>query len=399
MKIIDRSGPGMKLFRGEGPWAVLVPLRFALAGVYRLFLALRPKCALAFRAASVGSAPGGDGRAGSAPLVISVGNLEAGGGGKTPCVMLVAETIVERGGVPVVLSRGYRGTAARLNAAFALPGDLQVNEDTLVTSTLTYGAFLRKLRASSASPGLSALAHAVGDEAVLFHQRGIPVVIDRDRARGAAWALERFSPTHLILDDAYHIFSVRKHLDILLLDWERPFGNGHLLPLGTLRETPSAASRAGVVVFTRAAEARVPREARRFVEGKHVFFGTHEPVDLLRQSEEALPLSFIRDRAVSIFSGIARPGSFERTIASLGARPTAAYRFADHHVYRSADIARMLRASGPKEIYVTTEKDWVKASGLFPRDVDVLALRIKMRVSPMERLSELLFHLPDPDLD
>jgi tetraacyldisaccharide 4'-kinase len=399
MKIIDRSGPGFKVFRGEGLWVLLVPVRFVLALAYRLYLALRPECALAYRAVSVGAEKDASASRGLAPLVISVGNLEAGGGGKTPCAMLVAETIMERGGVPVVLSRGYRGTVSRLDVPFALPGDPNASEDALVTSTMTYGAFLGKISSPSVRPGLRALAHAVGDEVVLYHERGIPVVIDRDRARGAAWALERFSPTHLVLDDAYHIFSVRKNLDILLLDWERPFGNGHLLPLGTLRELPAAASRAGVFVFTRAAEARVPREAEPFVEGKHVFFGTHEPVDLRRRSAEALPLSFIRDREVSIFSGIARPGSFERTIAALGARPTAVFRFADHHAYGPADIVRMLRVSGPKASYVTTEKDWVKASGLFPGDVEVLALRIEMRVSPMERLADLLFHAPDPNLD
>lgn len=399
MRIIDRSGLGLRLFRGEGPWVLLVPVRFVLAGAYRLFLAFRPMRAPASRVGSAGAARGAEARRGLEPLVVSVGNLEAGGGGKTPFAMLVAETIREHGGVPVVLTRGYRGVVSRLHAPFALPGDPNPREDTLVTSTMTYGAFLGKLSSSTVRPGLRALAFAVGDEVVLYHKRGIPVVIDRDRARAAAWALERFSPTHLILDDAYHVFSLQKDLDMLLLDWERPFGNGHLLPLGTLREPPAAALRAGVLVFTRAAEARVPREAERFAEGKQVFFGTHEPVDLVRRTGEALPLSFIRDREISIFSGIARPASFECAITSLGARATAAFRFADHHAYRPADLARMLRASGSKATYVTTEKDWVKASGLFPREVEVLALRIKMRVSPMERFAELLLHAPRPHVD
>ncbi len=399
MRIIDRSGPGLKLFRGEGPWALLVPVRFALSEVYRLFLAFRPKRAPAARVGSAGAARGAAAHRRLTPFVVSVGNLEAGGGGKTPFAMLVAETIREGGGVPVVLTRGYRGAASRLRAPFALPGDPNPREDTLVTRTMTYGTFLGKLSSPMARSGLRALAFAVGDEVVLYLERGIPVVIDRDRARAASWALERFSPTHLILDDGYRVSSLQKDLDTLLLDWERPFGSGHLLPLGTLREPPAAASRADALVFTRAAEARVPREAERFAEGKQVFFGTHEPVDLVRRTGEALPLSFIRDREISIFSGIARPASFERTIASLGARPTAAFRFADHHAYRARDVARMLRTSGREATYVTTEKDWVKSSELFPGDVEVLALRIKMRVSPMERLAELLFHASRPHLD
>jgi tetraacyldisaccharide 4'-kinase len=400
MRIVDRSGAGMKVFRGEGPWAALLPLRYLLAGLYRLFLALRPVCAIEYRAEHAAREAAGPAPAPRkpAPLVISVGNLEAGGGGKTPCAILVAETVKARGGVPVVLSRGYRGEASRLDTPFALPGE-PTPADSPVTGTMTYGEFLAKLSAEPGRAGLRALAGAVGDEPVLYHARGIPVVIDRDRARAAAWALERFNPTHVILDDAYHIFSLRKHLDILLLDWERPFGNGHLLPLGTLREPPAAAARAGAVVFTRAKEARVPREAESIAAGKEIFFGEHEAVDLVRRKGEALALSYLEGREVAIFSGIARPDSFERTVASLGARPTAAYRFADHHAYRPNDLAAMLAAGGPRTLYVTTEKDWVKASDLFPDGAEVVALRISMRVSPMERLTELLFHASDTHLD
>ena len=396
MKIVDRSGYRLKLLNGEGAWTLLWPVKLVLSWGYRSFIALRARRKRPRRApSSLGRTR--DRAAG--PLVVSIGNLEAGGGGKTPCAIALAEAILDGGGRPVVLSRGYGGIASRRWAPFAVPSVRDADRGMPVSMTMTYGAFLDLLSSRGAGGGRRALASYVGDEIVLYRERGIPVVIDPDRERGAAWARERFAPTHLILDDAYRVLSMEKDLDILLLDAERPFGRGCLLPLGTLREPPGAAARADVVIFTRAKGRLVPPAAERFVRGKPVFFATHEPVDLLTRSGATLPPSFLKDRRVVLFSGIARPASFEDLVSSLGARVDLAFRFIDHHAYVEEDVVRMFRESGAGASFVTTEKDWVKAGELFPGATEVLALRVRMRIDAPEGLMGPLLHLPHPNVD
>jgi tetraacyldisaccharide 4'-kinase len=177
-----------------------------------------------------------------------------------------------------------------------------------------------------------------------------------------------------------------KDVDIVLLDAEHPFGNGHLLPLGSLRESPSAVGRADIVVFTRAHAERVPHEAHKFVEGKHLFFARHEPVELIGRDGATASLSLLDDRECVLFSGIARPGPFEEMIVALGARPRFAVRFVDHHRYAEQDILAMRRMAGSGALFITTEKDWVKTYDLFPPDTELYALRIEMKISRIETL-------------
>jgi tetraacyldisaccharide 4'-kinase len=396
MRIVERGGLRLRIFRGEGGWALLYPLKLVLSWGYGLLLAVRARRNRPTRATHQ-SRERGDSAAG--PLVISIGNLEVGGGGKTPCAISLAETIRDGGGRPVVLSRGYGSIASRRWAPFAVPPARGATDETPVSRTMTYGAFRELVSSSAAGGERRALASFVGDEIVLYRERGIPVVIDPDRVRGAAWARELFSPTHLLLDDAYHVSTIEKDVDILLLDAQRPLGNGRLLPLGTLRERPEAAARADVVIFTRAEARLVPPAAARLVGGKPVFFGRHEPVDLMTRAGTALPLSFLKGRGVVLFSGIARPASFEEMAASLGALVDLAFRYIDHHRYGGGDVARMLREGGEGAVFVTTEKDWVKAADLFPAANDVLALRVRMRIDAPRGRVESLLHLPYTDID
>jgi tetraacyldisaccharide-1-P 4'-kinase len=121
-----------------------------------------------------------------------------------------------------------------------------------------------------------------------------------------------------------------------------------------------------------------------------VFFASHEPVDLLDRRRTPRSLSYLEGRECVLFSGIARPRAFEETALSLGARPRAAFRFADHQRYARKDVHPMLLEGGAETPYVTTEKDWAKAQGLFPDVAEVLALRIEMRIEGFEELLAML---------
>ncbi|MCX5753209.1 MAG: tetraacyldisaccharide 4'-kinase [Candidatus Krumholzibacteria bacterium] len=380
MKIIERYGAGYRMLAGRGIWAALYPTRILLAGIYGLFVAVRTGRASSRRRGSVRDS---DPRR---PVIVSIGNIEAGGGGKTPCAIAVARGIAERGGLPVVVTRGYRGIAQRHapcvvpagRAMLPAPGaGFVIGEDLIGSSGAERGALARE-------------AEALGDEVLIYRDRGISVIIDPRRGRGIELARRLFSPSHIILDDAFQNLSVAKDLDILLLDAEKPFDGGRVLPLGTLREHPRGARRADVVIFTRAREKRIPESALKYVEGKEVYFADHEPSGLIDRSGESIPLESLAGRECVLFSGIARPGSFERTILSLGAKPRAAFRFVDHHRYVREDIRPMLEEGGSDALFVTTEKDRAKAIDLFPGGTAVLALRVEMRIDRMNDLLDLL---------
>ena len=356
MKIVERYPLWMKFARGAGPWRVLFPLRCALAGLYGAGARVASRAALAS-----GRRPLPPSAAGKRPFVVSIGNIAAGGGGKTPCVIALAEEIRARGGTAVVVSRGYGG---------AMEG--------------------RGTCVAGSADGAAGLARLFGDEAASYAARNIRVVTDARRRRGAALAAKLFAPTHILLDDAYQHHSIAKDLDVLLLDWERPFEDGLLVPAGRLRELPGAARRAGAVIFTRAREDRVPEAAKRYVAGRPVFFARHEAAYLAERGGAREPLSLAAGREAVVFSGIARPESFEEAVAALGASPRAAFRFEDHHRYRAGEIEEIVRAGGPETLFITTEKDFVKAAELFPPGASVYALAIEMRISGIERLRPLI---------
>jgi tetraacyldisaccharide 4'-kinase len=289
--------------------------------------------------------------------VISVGNLEVGGGGKTPCVLALASYLSGRGLRPAVVTRGYGGEASGEIATPVLLAEI----------------------------GDSRAARRFGDEAVLYLRAGLPVAVFRERERGIAALSESAGPTHIILDDAFHRTSITKDLDILLLDHERPFGGGRLLPYGTLREPPRAAGRADAVIFTRASGRGVPPEAERFVSGRPVFFAEHRPAALLGSDGAETAPSSLSGRRVALLSGIARPGSFERTAAEAGLDPDISFRFDDHHRYSGSDIMDMMEEC-PGCVFVTTEKDWVKVSELFPPEAELLRLSLAMEIEGIEDL-------------
>jgi tetraacyldisaccharide 4'-kinase len=381
MKIVERYGPRYRMLAGRGVWRALYPARLLAAAVYGA-------CASARAGAASRRERTPEREAGpKGPVIVSIGNIEAGGGGKTPCAVALARGIAGRGGAAVVVTRGYGGTARR-----RAPCVVSADRATGAARDVRFVTGEELLGAPGDGRGtLAREADVLGDEVLIYRDRGIRVIIDPARERGAELARLLFSPSHVILDDAFQNFSITKDIDILLLDAGRPFGNGKLLPLGTLRERPRAARRADIVVFTRARGKRVPEAARSAVEGKRIFFADHEPAGFIGRGGESVPLGRIAGRECVLFSGIARPESFELSMRALGAVPRAAFRFVDHHRYVSDDVRTMMGEGGAGALYVTTEKDRAKAVELFPARTEILALRVEMRIDAMDDLLDLLF--------
>jgi tetraacyldisaccharide 4'-kinase len=372
MKVHERYPAWMALYGGGRLSSIARPVRFLLSRLYGLHPAHRGSDVRR-------SAERTDG-----PLIVSIGNLEWGGGGKTPCAIALCEALAARGHRPAVVTRGYRSEAERNGPYIAASGEAPVGPDGM--RCIEEEGLSGRVIGWGDDCGVDSIARLIGDEATLYRARGIPVVVDGRRDRAVEVAARIFHPTHLVMDDAFQNRNAPRDLDILLLDHEKPFGTGELMPLGNLREPPGAVRRADIVLFTRSESDRIPPVTENLIGGKPVFFSSHRPTALWDRARRALPLEYLGGKKAALLSGIARPESFEATIASLGVSPAVSFRFADHHEYRPGDVAWMLERLERNSTLVTTEKDMVKVGCLIPDDIDLVALRIGMEIRELDRL-------------
>ncbi len=402
MKIIERYPAGLKAFHGKGIWSLLYPLRSVLSFFYDIYLSSARGKSVPFAAGIVKT---NEGAKGNAPFVISIGNLEAGGGGKTPVTVALAGMIRDSGGSAAVVTRGYGSVAEKKGLPVAVysrvpvaEGDRQVTGSPADRGTDRAGDIPghttdSTLFEESVFPGESkraAMTRIVGDEVMIYRSRMIPVVIDSDRNRGIALAAKLYSPTHVLLDDAFQNHSVRKDVDLLLLDAQKPLGNGRLLPAGTLREKPEAILRADIVILTRSVSRMAGPRIGKYLAGKPVFFSKHIPAGLVARDGNRVPDAVLKDRRAAIFCGIAKPDSFEGTVVSMGVEPAVSFRFEDHHRYCREDIDFMSANSPEDSVFITTEKDWNKSVDLFPGDIDLFALRMEVDIAGKEKLLPLI---------
>jgi tetraacyldisaccharide 4'-kinase len=259
--------------------------------------------------------------------VICVGNLTAGGSGKTPVVEAVVRILQARGLRVIVLSRGYGGR---------LTGPVLVDRT-----------------AHSAAD--------VGDEPLLLAATA-PVVVARDRRQGAILA-DAEGTDVIVMDDGYQNFTLAKDVSVLVVDAETGFGNGHIIPAGPLRETVAGGlARADAVVLLGAGAPALPGYSGPVLRAK-----------LVPRNDETLA-----GRKVIAFAGIGRPEKFFGTLRGLHAELVEARAFADHHMFDRGDIARLKAAAKEKDaMLITTEKDYVR---LTPADREgIVALPIEAR--------------------
>jgi len=307
-----------------------------------------------------------------APLpVISVGNVAAGGTGKTPFVRWLAAELIARGRRPAILTRGY-GRRSR--------GPVVVSD------------------------GAGALASVddSGDEASLLARAlpSVPVVADACRSRGALLAASLAArPDLLLLDDGFSHVALARDVDVVLLDATFPDAGGHLLPEGRLREPLASLARADLLVVTKSEQAD-PRTAfalaARWAPGVPVFPARTEVVAILdHRGDRVAPEDLPPGTTVAV-AGLARPGAFAATLESLGVVPARFLAFPDHARYGPARIGRIERAaeeSGATAV-VTTEKDAVKLEGRLA--LPLFRVAVEMRSEATGFTSALLSRLGRP---
>ena len=292
-------------------------------------------------------------------VVVSIGNLTAGGTGKTPAACMVAEWALTEGYRVAILSRGYGGR--------------------------------HKGRVLEVSDGndIKARPAEAGDEPCLLARRlkGIPVVVAKKRYFAGLYAHERFGSNFFVLDDGFQHLDLHRGLDLVLMDASNPFGNGHLLPWGPLREPRAGLARADAFLITRSRDDGsadgLMDELKREWPDKPVFRSDHVPEKIVFPADGAVHNDdFLSGKRVVAFAGIARPEGLMKTLTDLGADVVSFKRFDDHHPFQRREIQALMdeRKSLHADYLLTTEKDWVRMEGIVPPTRDLAYLTIRMDV-------------------
>ena len=300
--------------------------------------------------------------------VISIGNVTAGGTGKTPVTEIFARTLAEEGRKVAILSRGYR----RKEAPWWQRMFTQVIDPPLVVSD-----------------GKHVLLDSEkgGDEPYMLASNlpGVAVVVDRDRVKAGRYAIKRLGCDTLILDDGFQYQKLKHSVEVVLVDATNPFGNGNMLPRGILREPARHLKRADIVFLTkcRGDVSAVVEEIRKYNKTAEIVECTHAPKVLKDVwSREEYPLSWLDGKTTCTLSGIASPKGFENSLRHLGAKVVWCERYADHHRYDSSEILYALNRTADMgaDALVTTEKDAVRFPRFETSPVKCLYMRIAIEI-------------------
>jgi len=274
--------------------------------------------------------------------VISVGNLSAGGSGKTPFVILLGELLKSRGIRFDVLSRGY-GRATR--------GVLLVD------------------------PG--GLPRDFGDEPLLIARRlRVPVIVGEDRYEAGCFAESRFGAQVHLLDDGFQHRGLARDFDIVLVTPED--ARDRLLPAGRLREPLHSLQRADAVVLASGASAEsfplAGKTAWRVRRGIVI---------------DNLPMRPV------VFCGIARPQNFLLQLRTAGVDPAAEAFFRDHHAYTEKDVSDLLALQQRSEAggFVTTEKDAVNLGGYLVALQPLAVVPVKMELADADNAVDTMLRV------
>ena len=301
--------------------------------------------------------------------VISIGNITAGGTGKTPAVIAIAGEAKKRGFYPIILTRGYKGKAK--GPCFVQKPEIKNN------SSLLYG-----------------------DEPVLMSEilKDVPIVKCADRYEGGMFAIKKLSADSsqltakilFILDDGFQHWQLFRDKNILLIDAENPFDNRRLLPVGLLREPLKEIERADIIVLTKTGDIRqamiedIVGEIKSYNSKAPVFLSMHKPSGFVKLSGETMPLEWAKEGLFSFFAfcGIGSPESFKKTVLSTGCSLKGIKKYSDHYSYKEDDIEDIIKGAkaGNADWIVTTEKDMVRLRGMrLPENLVALKIRIAIR--------------------
>jgi len=281
-------------------------------------------------------------KADPSPFVVSVGNIAFGGRGKTPTVAFIARLLLEMGERPAIVSRGY--------------GRRLVEDGVVVVSDG------RRLLAD---------VDRAGDEPLMLARDlpGVIVLVCEQRAIAGAMARSVFGATALVLDDGFQHRQMARDVDVVLVapgDLQ-----GRRAPFGKLRESPSALTRADVVIG----------DGSRTME--NAFSTVRDPSPCVGLTPGA---------RVFVLAGIAGPERFTRAATDAGYVVAGAWAPGDHYRYTAADVARLARdvkAAGAVGV-LTTSKDAVRLLPLRPWPFAVYEWPLRITIEPLDQFTTWL---------
>lgn len=283
--------------------------------------------------------------------VISVGNITAGGAGKTPVVKALARAYTEKGERVAILTRGYGSTAE--------------NHQIQVTSDHS--------------------AEQVGDEAVELFRADVAeqIWVGKNRIESAKSAVNR-GATMIILDDGFQYRALQRDINILVIDGGYGLGNNLCLPAGPLREGLKQIHRADFALIANP------------VEGQEIELDIPQlPVRIIMDKRK---LGSMKERAIVAFCGIGIPDKFFRALNEAGLNLKATKRYADHYAYKETDIAELKSLAQKYDaLLMTTAKDAVK----LPEDMDLAVVTVDMSKTDLnpviEKIDQLLQSFDDAE--
>jgi len=278
--------------------------------------------------------------------VVSVGNITVGGTGKTPMVAWIAKHLRAQGVRVSLISRGYGAQAGGRN-----------------------------------------------DEALELEHRlpDVPHLQNPDRVAAAQVGMDELHTQLILLDDGFQHRRLHRDCDIVLVDATCPFGHGHLLPRGLLREPLASLRRAHAVVLTRAnlvgedIKQQIKNKVRHFAPHAAWCEAEHAPAGLLSTAGLEQPLETLRGGQVLAFCGIGNPDAFFQTLEQHDINVADRMVFPDHCPYDRDDVAKLQswidRKNTPLTAVVCTHKDLVKLRSETLSGVPLVALVVDMRLS------------------
>ena len=290
--------------------------------------------------------------------IISVGNLTVGGTGKTPMVIYLNTLLT--GKRLAVVSRGY-------------------------------GSKGRGTRIVSDGKNILLGAELCGDEPYLIAKSipGAVVAVGAKKAQVIRFVEQQYSPDIIILDDGFSHLKVKRDLDIVLIDGEKGFGNGHLLPAGPLREPPGAMRRADSI-GVKGEGHTVENQIEKYAPLDKVFHFAYrfKGIKTIRQDAE-VDAGTLKNQKVLAVAGIAFPDSFFRMLEAAGVHPANCIAEPDHSTYDKNKL-RMLTERFSPDAVIVTAKDAVKIKDI-ERDEAVQWLYADIAISEArENLKNIL---------
>lgn len=260
--------------------------------------------------------------------VISIGNISAGGTGKTPFTQSISKELLKHNVKPAIIGRGYRG---KIKDGLIVRDEKQILAD------------------STAS----------GDEMYMLAKNlNVPIITHSKKAEAAKIAFEKFHPDCIIVDDGFQHRFLARDLDIVLIDKDT-VDNPFLIPKGRLRETFKSLDRAEVVAINKNVDSL--ETIQNYLKNKIVIRYENKPDAFYRYFENK-KIEIDTNEKYIAFSGIAKNGNFLKSLNEFGIIPVEHLCYKDHHNYTEKDIDKMVKTSrmrGAKYI-ITTEKDAVK---------------------------------------